>query len=177
MLCWGAGAGRTLILLPLLHWNPGLYDSLGFFEHAPALSSTNLLLSLFLATVLAPLSEELVFRGYLQNLFMHRWGLWPGILLSAFLFGLLHLQYAPFAMVTGVFFSLVYLKFGTLWPGTVLHALCNLLGTYLFFSNTTIFVKPRSDVEALSRWIPELLLTAAFIPLLILFWRRFRPAR
>ena len=175
MLCWALGASRIAVALPLLEWRPDLYATLGFMERMPAVSSTNLLLIVLGGSVVAPLGEELVFRGFLQNLFMRRWGLWPGILLSAFCFGLIHLQYAPFAMVAGIFFSLLYLKFGTLWPGTVLHALHNLIASFVTLSGTAILVKPRADVTSLSHWIPELVLTAAFIPLLILFWRRFRP--
>jgi len=45
-----------------------------------------------IGTTLAPLVEEIVFRGFLQPLLVRSLGIAPGILLAAMAFGLLHLQ-------------------------------------------------------------------------------------
>ncbi|MEP6961653.1 MAG: type II CAAX endopeptidase family protein [Acidobacteriota bacterium] len=42
------------------------------------------------ATVAGPIFEELVFRGFLQPLLGRAWGAWPGLLVSAAVFSLLH---------------------------------------------------------------------------------------
>ena len=175
MITWGFGASRLLVMLPLLHWNPDLYASFGLGERAGTANSMQMTLLLVSATIIAPFAEELFFRGFMQNLFVLRWGLWPGIVLSAFFFGIAHYPLIPFAMVAGIFYSLAYVKFGNLWPGTLLHGLHNLLVSPLAL-NAFFQVKPRADVTSVSHWIPETLLTIAFVPLLILFWRRFRPS-
>ncbi|HSN20653.1 MAG TPA: CPBP family intramembrane glutamic endopeptidase, partial [Usitatibacter sp.] len=126
MIAWGYGAHRMLVLFPLLQWHPALLTVLAL-EHAPSVGATFLLLWSLNAGLFAPFIEELVFRGYLQNLWQRRWGLWPGVLLSALAFGAVHLQYGVFATIAGVFLSLVYLKYRSLWPGTLLHALYNLV--------------------------------------------------
>ena len=175
MLAWGLGAHRLLLLWPALRWNPWWFDALGFVEHASRPSGVAGLFMLLSSVVIAPIAEELVFRGFLLNLWRHRWGLRWGVVLSSLAFGAAHFQYTIFAGVTGVLLCLVYLRFGTLWQGTILHSLYNLVagpfGLSLWFVQ-----KDRADVQSVSSWIPEIALTAAFFPLAFLFWRRFRPA-
>jgi membrane protease YdiL (CAAX protease family) len=165
---------RLFVQFPLLQWNPDLYTTLGMMDHVPDLTPTYILLYLGATCVITPVTEELLFRGFLQNLLVHRWGLWPGIILSAVAFGTIHFQFAPFATIGGIFFSLLYLKYRTLWPGTLLHALYNLLQFALLLA-TPLLIKSRLDVASLSGWVPEICFTIAFFPLLFLFWHRFRP--
>jgi membrane protease YdiL (CAAX protease family) len=174
MLAWCFGAHRVLVLFPLLQWNPALFGVLGFTESWPRVGATALF-SVAAATVaLAPLAEELVFRGFLLNLWRQRWGTWAAVLLSSALFGAVHFQFGIFAGGMGVLFALVYLRSGSLWPGTLLHAGYNLLvgpwGLAPLFSE-----KSRADAASLSGWVPEMALAFAFVPLAFLFWRRFRP--
>ncbi|HEX3099154.1 MAG TPA: CPBP family intramembrane glutamic endopeptidase [Usitatibacter sp.] len=175
MLAWGLGAHRLLLLWPALQWNPSSFDTLGFAEHASRPSGIAGLLMLLSSVIIAPMAEELVFRGFLLNLWRHRWGLRWGIVLSSIAFGAAHFQYTIFAAVTGVLLCLVYLRFGTLWQGTILHSLYNLVAGPFGFSLWFV-EKSRADVQSLSAWVPEIALTAAFFPLALLFWRRFRPA-
>lgn len=175
MLAWGLGAHRVLLLWPALHWNPAWFGTLGFVEHAARPSGVQGLFVLLSSVVVAPVAEELVFRGFLLNLWRHRWGLRWGIALSSLAFGAAHFQYTLFAAAMGALLAMVYLRYGSLWQGTILHSLYNLVagpfGLSLWFVE-----KSRADIHALSAWLPEIALTAAFFPLAFLFWRRFRPA-
>ena len=45
-----------------------------------------------IGTTLAPLCEEIVFRGFLQPLLVRSFGAASGVLLAALAFGLMHLQ-------------------------------------------------------------------------------------
>lgn len=174
MLAWVYGLNRLAVVFPLILWHPAWAPVLGVYEHFVPWDSVTVLLMVITSGMVAPLAEELVFRGLLFNLWRRQWGLVPGILLSSVLFGLFHIQFAAMATVAGIFFSLAYLKFGSLWPGTLLHGLWNLIS--LPVGITWFAEKSRADMAHLSAWTPELFLTAAFFPLLWLFWRRFRPA-
>lgn len=175
MLAWALGAHRVLVYFPLLKWDPSLFPTLGLREPLADLDSTSLLIGVAVSGTIAPFAEELVFRGYLLNLWMQRWGVVPGVLLSSAYFGILHGHGAIMAGVAGIFFALLYLRLRSLWPGTLLHALHNTVAGPL---GVALFVhKSRADATTLSGWIPETLLAVAFIPLVILFWRRFRPTR
>jgi membrane protease YdiL (CAAX protease family) len=175
MLTWAYGAHRLLVLYPVLRWKPELFSLAGYVERVPEISPTYWLLWLLSVGIMAPLAEELLFRGYLMNLWRKRFGLWPGILLSSLAFGAIHFQAAIYAFVTGIFFSLVYLRYGSLWPGTLLHGLYNVVATPLWFG-FLILVKDKARIADIASWIPEIVLTLAFFPLLLFFWRRFRPA-
>lgn len=82
------------------------------------------------AVVGAPLLEEIFFRGALHGALRRRWGIWPGILLSATVFSLLHPQlplgFLPIALL-GAAFAVLYEWRQSLIPGIVAHAVNNSL--------------------------------------------------
>jgi uncharacterized protein len=83
-------------------------------------------LSLFLALVLAPISEEILFRGALLHRIWHKWGLAPAIFGSSFLFALLHAEFFG-TFVFSVFLSLIYLHTRNLLYPMFFHFLNNAL--------------------------------------------------
>jgi membrane protease YdiL (CAAX protease family) len=171
---WASGAYPLLFLLPLLSWHPELAETMGYISEPVSLSPISFLSFLGASVLVAPVFEELMFRGYLQNLWRHRWGVWAGVLLSAFVFGLWHIQNAVFAGVVGVACSLVYLRTRSLWPGTMLHALHNLVMAPFALSHIFASKRP-GEITSLAAWGPEIVMTLAFFPLAYLFWRHFRP--
>jgi hypothetical protein len=78
----------------------------------------------------AVLAEELLFRGLLQTRLVSWLGIWPGILLTALLFGAVHAPFSPlFAIVAGVAglgYGLVFHYSGRLSLAIALHAAVNL---------------------------------------------------
>ncbi|HXZ50200.1 MAG TPA: CPBP family intramembrane glutamic endopeptidase [Usitatibacter sp.] len=174
MWSWAYGASRVLFVFPLLEWRPGLFTLFGYQEHFPHVGAGFVLLYTLASAVIAPITEELVFRGFLQNLWQHRFGLWPGVAFSALAFGLSHIQFTFFATLAGVFFSLIYIRFRSLVPGTLLHGLYNLAAAPFIFGPFFLEKNP-ARIGSLSSWIPELVLAVFFFPLLVVFWRRFRP--
>lgn len=172
-LCWGYGIYRFAVCMPLVLAHPGLYGALGFYERLDPFEARRLL---FLAGIVfvAPVAEELMFRGYLMNLWIARWGLWAGMLLSSLVFGLFHFERAIFAAPMGLVFALVYRKHDSLWPAIAVHAAYNLLA-FPWLLGGFFYVKPRAQFNELGTWAMELVLSVAFVPLAIAFWRRFAP--
>jgi|GEM_PF-1571751 len=84
------------------------------------------LLNLASLLVLAPLIEEVLFRGYLLHRLAQKWGLWVGVVGSSALFAAVHPDTLG-AAVTGFGLALLYLKTRTLWAPILAHALYNLL--------------------------------------------------
>ena len=80
------------------------------------------------AVIVAPLVEELFFRGVLlQALCFHLRRGWPAIIISAILFGIIHEQpqdKLPL-MTMGVLLGYLRLRCGTVWPCVLMHALFN----------------------------------------------------
>lgn len=86
---------------------------------------------IFLVVLLAPLAEEILFRGVLFAGFLQRMPLLPAALLSALLFALPHLpsgvMILPLVFVAGFILALLFWKTESLWPPILLHAANNAL--------------------------------------------------
>jgi membrane protease YdiL (CAAX protease family) len=101
--------------------------------------------------------EECIFRGIVQNIIAKKHansvkGIWLTAILGGFIFGLGHLQnlfvgmepYAVFtqvisASVSGIFYSAIYLRSGSLWALIFIHALTDTasLSKTVFFAGMT----------------------------------------
>ncbi|MHB9107729.1 MAG: CPBP family intramembrane glutamic endopeptidase [Armatimonadota bacterium] len=85
--------------------------------------------SLVALVIVAPLTEEALFRGVLLQGFRTRYRPWAAALWSALLFGLIHLnpwQFLP-AVLLGLFFAWLVLRTRSLLPAILTHAAANSL--------------------------------------------------
>ncbi|MEA2230742.1 MAG: protease family protein [Solirubrobacteraceae bacterium] len=90
------------------------------------------LLVVFLITIVAPLGEELFFRGFFFRALKNWRGLLPGAILTGLVFGAIHLGSSPPAFtvplaVFGFGLCMLYHWTGSLYPTIALHALNNSL--------------------------------------------------
>ena len=101
--------------------NPLLELVLGSDEFIP------LLLLLITTVILAPVFEELVFRGVLLPVLVSKVGKISGVLLSALIFALAHLSVGelPPLFVLGIGLGLMRLSSGRLFPCALMHSLWN----------------------------------------------------
>jgi membrane protease YdiL (CAAX protease family) len=80
------------------------------------------------AVIIAPLAEELFFRGLLlQALCFHWHRAWPAIAASSVLFGLVHGQPQDIVplVVLGLVLGYLRVRHGSLWPCLLVHVLFN----------------------------------------------------
>lgn len=78
--------------------------------------------------LMAPLVEELLFRGAIQGHLMRKWKMpYLGIVVSSLIFGLVHGNPAqiPFAFVVGMALGWMYYLTGSLLPGILMHFINN----------------------------------------------------
>jgi uncharacterized protein len=92
--------------------------------------TVNLLAVVVLITVIAPLGEELFFRGYFFGALRNWRGVWPAALGTGVVFGAIHVGSAPVGFLVplaffGVGLCLLYHYSGSLYPCIALHALNN----------------------------------------------------
>lgn len=90
----------------------------------------NALAVVVLVTVVAPLGEELFFRGFFFGALRNWRGPWPAALLTGIAFGGIHAASSPVGylvplMIFGVGLCLLYHWTGSLYPSIALHALNN----------------------------------------------------
>lgn len=98
---------------------------------AAAITSTGFSMFLYI-TILGPISEELLFRGFLLRM-LKPWGKQTAILVSALIFGLFHgnVIQIPFAFLVGLVLGYVTVEYSILWA-IVLHIFNNLVMSDLF---------------------------------------------
>ena len=78
--------------------------------------------------ILAPISEEIIFRGYiLENL--KKYGNKPAIIISALLFALFHMQYYQFlpAVLSGLLLGILYIKYNSIKLPIAAHMINNII--------------------------------------------------
>ena len=126
----GALLGLSLSLLGTALQTPKVKSP---FENLGATPLSFALLAL-MAVILAPIFEELFFRGFLQPLLSRTFGAIAGILLTAALFGGLHApeyswawQYAFCVSLAGVVFGYLRYRTNSIIPCTVMHGCFNAL--------------------------------------------------
>lgn len=90
--------------------------------------------------VLAPLAEELLFRGYLYGKIRPVVGILPSIILTSLLFGAAHMQWNLAVDTFAVSLVLCSLReiTGSIWAGVLLHMLKNGVAFYFIFINPSL---------------------------------------
>jgi membrane protease YdiL (CAAX protease family) len=126
----GALLGFSLSLLGVALRTPKVKSP---FENLGSTPLSFILLAV-MAVILAPIFEELFFRGFLQPLLSRTFGAIAGILITAVLFGGLHApeyswawQYAFCVSLAGVVFGYLRYRTNSIIPCTVMHGCFNAL--------------------------------------------------
>ena len=73
---------------------------------------TSIVMMALIGMTLAPICEEILFRGFLQPLLVRSWGAAPGILVAAVAFGLMHLQEYGYSWRHGLLITAAGASFG-----------------------------------------------------------------
>ena len=83
--------------------------------------------------VLAPISEEIIFRRFIFGFLAPRCGFIPSLLITAGAFAAIHLSWysLPALFLLGIGFQLIYLKFGSLYPAIIMHSFNNAIAVIL----------------------------------------------
>ena len=143
------------------------YDVTGLFD---ARSPAEAAFLVFGIALLAPIGEELVFRGYLQRVLGARLGAGRAVVITAALFAAIHLNPASLLALfgLGVIFALLRVWTGSIWPAVIAHAIQN--GTSSALVLTGVAESSPDELEIGS----ALLLLAITTPVLLLALRHLR---
>lgn len=125
-----------------------------------------LVLELIFTAVLPGICEETAHRGMLLNSYKSL-GAKKAILLSGFLFGLMHLNIEQFfyATIIGFFFGFIALATDSIYPTMIMHFVNNAVSTYIGFS--TVNKLPLGT--AINNFFATINSSAAFIGIMIVF--------
>lgn len=102
-----------------------------YIEASASLNQTGILMAI--STVLiAPIVEEIIFRGLILSRLHRAMPGWLAVVISALLFGVCHGQivWICYAFVLGILFGLIALRSGSVWPSLLAHILFNAIGHF-----------------------------------------------
>lgn len=80
------------------------------------------------AAIISPIYEEIFYRGFLYRFFSSRYGILSGMLISSVIFTVVHIptfNTLPVNFVSGLIFSWVYQKTGSVIPCILIHGIFN----------------------------------------------------
>ncbi|MBM3959086.1 MAG: CPBP family intramembrane metalloprotease [SAR202 cluster bacterium] len=129
VLAWLTGVGASFGWVQVV-------DQMGWEFLRPTDSARELLrhnvelwLAFVVVGVVAPFTEEIFFRGFAFSGFRRDLGLVAGVVISAVLFALFHVEPTVFVptFIFGIVLAWVYVKTGSIWPAMFAHALNNVV--------------------------------------------------
>lgn len=98
-------------------------------------SREGLIIAVLMGSILAPISEELYFRGFTYPVLKAHWGPWPAMLITSLFFASLHFDWLRLIPLTlgGLGLNLLYERSGSLFTNIVAHSVWNTTMTLLVF--------------------------------------------
>ena len=115
------GVNNVIVMSPLVQMSPG-------FEQAnEGFYGSVLGIELIGSGLLAPVLEELVFRGIVYGSLRKITGMWPSVFISALLFGLVHFNIVQliYALMLGIVLALAMEYVGNVYGAIVGHMAAN----------------------------------------------------
>ena len=133
---WGPIIGWTIILFIscillayILDWlfeigtNNSKTDSL-----VTRLSTIKIIIAFISAAIISPIYEEIFYRGLLYRFFRSKYGLLAGMLISSFIFMIVHIptfNSLPYTFLSGLIFAWTYEKTKSIYPAMIIHGFFN----------------------------------------------------
>lgn len=120
--------------------------------------------------ILAPLWEELFFRGILLRRFLLKWSPQKSIIISSLLFGVIHVNPLTivFAFFIGCVLGYTYLKSNSILVPMIIHSFSNFLGfLYFCYINRPSSVLPDVEILKTILYTSSVVFVVLFIVLLL----------
>jgi uncharacterized protein len=171
-------AGFWILFLPLSYAAPNLVKSWAIegMSRMEAHSFSAWLSRSIVAVIIAPVIEEVLFRGLLLQRWALRWGTLTGVVLSSALFAIGHVEVLGH-FVFGVAMAALYLRTRSLWVPIAAHSLNNFIVSVLTLPGELRPDKPgnqQMSVASLqSGWWVGIVVLAIGLALLEAYRRRY----
>ena len=103
------------------------------------------ILNILLLVIIAPIAEELYFRGYLLNRFNNKFNTIIAVLLSSFLFSLGHVGILG-SFIFAALLSLIYLKTKSIYGPVIIHMSNNFLALIFMIISEILYEQTSKDL-------------------------------
>ncbi len=123
-------------IMPSIDWTQE--QDVGFNN---IISNLDFVLTFLSLVVIAPIAEEIIFRGWLYGKMRRKMSAVPAILIVSLLFGLVHGQWNVGVVVFTMSIAMCLIRelTGTIWGGILVHMIKNGLAFYALYVNPGLF--------------------------------------
>lgn len=132
---WGPIAGWTIVLIVVSILLVMLMALMGIgVENSKTesiqsqVTPLNFLIAFVSASIISPVYEEVFYRGFIYRLLRSKLGIVAGMIISSFIFMIVHIptyNVLPVTFVSGLVFSWTYEKTGSVIPSIIIHGTFN----------------------------------------------------
>ncbi|AJH72742.1 CPBP family intramembrane metalloprotease [Bacillus tropicus] len=150
-------------------------------EDGTVINTSNIYMTIFTfvsACVLAPIMEEVIFRGFFLQRMAYKWGIKKAVIISSIIFGLGHFDVIG-AFMFGVVMCLLYIKTQNIWTNIAVHALNNLIATSMQFvggEESSAISIPELQAQS-NLWIGIGLTVVGLLWLIPYVWKQWRTVK
>lgn len=102
-------------------------------QNSELMSSSSLGMQIFSIAIIAPIAEEIIFRGCIQDALSEKLPKWVAIVSASLVFGLMHVNPIGiiYATVLGILMGWLYSQFKSILPSMIFHVAFNLTSLLL----------------------------------------------
>ncbi len=117
-----------MMLISCLPFSEAMQES--YLESSSLITGSVGILGWFSTVLIAPIAEEVVFRGFIYSRLKEGTGIIAAVILTSLLFGLMHgtVIWATYAFVLSLMLIFVSERFHSLWASIILHISFNFVG-------------------------------------------------
>ncbi len=123
-LIWSLAFGAIVLIISEILWIWGI-NPIKLLRSKIPRKMPDLILFYCVGGIIAPIAEEIFFRGIIYG-FFRRWGIMVALILSTLIFFAAHPKGNLFQLVGGILFALAYQKEKKLMTPIVIHSLGNM---------------------------------------------------
>jgi membrane protease YdiL (CAAX protease family) len=138
-------------------------------------SVQDLILNLIFVAAFAGIGEELFFRGVLQRLFIKLFkSPWAGILVAAFIFSAIHMQFYGFIprFILGILLGAIYWYSGSLWPAILAHFVYDAFAVIMIWFNPDLADKDSVSVPLGNQFVLGTISAVTVIGIMIIMKKK-----
>jgi membrane protease YdiL (CAAX protease family) len=135
-ILWSLAAACVVVMLyPLVEYVAATLGLPMFWQHVGATvvkqeTQQDIYMGILTAVVLAPLTEDTIFRGYMLEMFGERYKQWIAVAVSSIIFASIHFQFFGPGLTIYMFFwtiasCILYIRFDHIYPSIIFHMINN----------------------------------------------------
>lgn len=150
-------------LIVSFFWELGVEEIPGFQKQTPIIpffgeANWEVMIAFVVVAMIAPVVEEVFFRGFILPTLVGRFKLWAGTILAAAVFALIHLEFQKLIplFILGLIMNELYLRTRSLWPGIGFHVLNNVVAFGAEWAIMKGWIPELSEMtEGVLAWLPR----------------------